>query len=189
MQRQREFYDSELRNNAELERRLAASEVNAVKARDYVAELEKKIREIQDQIHSFNNACGTKRRAIKTTKANILELSAQINRAKADEARWRNIAKEIEEKRSEVNQKNLTDEERLVQLNKALDERETNFRIAERKIIKLRDINYGKGQENMRLKRELETMNVNVRGNSLYLGNLRTQMRNIRNSAHNQVIH
>ena len=48
--RQREFYESELRNNSQMEKRLEGMDFNAIKARDYVTDMEKKKRELLDQV-------------------------------------------------------------------------------------------------------------------------------------------
>ncbi|OQV18765.1 putative Coiled-coil domain-containing protein 39 [Hypsibius exemplaris] len=184
--RQREFYESELRNNSQMERRLEGTEFNAIKARDFVIEMKNKKRELLDQIHAFENACATKRRTIKSLKVNVKNLSQQTHRVKEDITKWRDLAHAMGAKNSEVSRKNLTDEERLAELNRILDERETLVRAAEQKVIKLRDINYKKTQQNANLRAQLDAATMTVRGNSLYLNNLYGQLKNNKAAAHNQ---
>ena len=124
------------------------------------------------QIHSFENACATKRRAIKTLKGNVKNLSIQTHHVKGEVEKWHDLAHTVQVKNSEVNRTNLTDEERLAELNKVLDEREAIIRLAEQKVVKLRNSNYQKTQQNVDLRAELDAATVTVRGNSLYLNNL-----------------
>lgn len=50
MRRQREFYEAEYRNNQEARKKMEITEINAIKARAYVAEMEKRKQELIDQV-------------------------------------------------------------------------------------------------------------------------------------------
>lgn len=96
------------------------------------------------------------------------------------------MANSVTAKEKELQQKNLTDEERLAELNKALDHRELLVRTAEQSLVKLRDQNFKTTQQNLLLKAELDAANVNVQGNNVYISSLQRQMRTNRGLAHSQ---
>ena len=50
MKRQREFYESELRNNQEARKKMEITELNSIKARDVAGEMERKRQELFDQV-------------------------------------------------------------------------------------------------------------------------------------------
>ncbi|XP_055341344.1 myosin heavy chain, striated muscle-like isoform X2 [Paramacrobiotus metropolitanus] len=186
LQRQKDFYDSELRNNHETQKKMELTESNAQKAREYVFEMEQKKQEFLDQIHVMDNACSAKQREIRLIQSSINGLRNQTRSVKEDIKRWQDLTAGVESRRRNLSDQNLTDEERLQELNKALDQREMVVRSAEQNLVRLRDQNFKDTQKNLEAKTLLEAIISNIQGSKVYMGSLQRQTRQKNGLARNQ---
>ncbi|XP_036410697.1 coiled-coil domain-containing protein 39-like [Megalops cyprinoides] len=172
----RNFLDSQVDNNKECEKKIAAAERLAAKLRAEFQELENNRTRLQDELESLRGNVDQATTAVEATRSKLAGMKKEIQdkTKKLENTKLHNAA--LEEKLENVTESAVSVEERAAQLEQMLKEEEQTSKEIESQLHRQQTILSRKTQELQTLKSKEKTVLAEISGTRATCSNLSSRL-------------